>query len=117
MRVLRATAVILAVSAVGAANAAAQAVPGETQGPEPKIFSQTGAPDLGGAHIPIYAECVAAPIGASECTVRLVLEVEGEVVFDEVRTIPVNEDGIVEPALVRAIRDRVLRSGEAAAAA
>ena len=93
------------------APAGAQAVPGETQGPEPKIFSQTGGPDLGGAHIPIYAECVAAPIGASECTVRLVLEVEGTVVFDAVRTIPVNEDGIVEPVLVRAIRDRVVRSG------
>ena len=102
---------VLLASTVVVAQAAAQAVPGETQGPEPKIFSQTGAPDLGGAHIPIYAECLAAPIGATECTVRLLLEVEGEVVFDAVRTIPVNEDGIVEPALVRAIRDRVMRSG------
>ena len=111
MRLPKAVTAVLLVCAAFAAQAAAQAVPGETQGAEPKIFSQTGAPDLGGAHIPIYAECVAAPIGASECTVRLVLEVEGEVVFDAVRTIPVNEDGIVEPVLVRSIRDRVMRSG------
>src|SRR4051794_17816503 len=110
-RVLPATAMLLAVLAVGTSQAAAQSVPGETQGPEPKIFSQSGALDLGGAHIPIYAECVAAPIGATECTVRLVLEVEGDVVFDAVRTIPVNEDGIVESALVRALRDRAAHSG------
>src|SRR4051794_13264365 len=116
-RVLPATAMLLAVLAVGTSQAAAQSVPGETQGPEPKIFSQTGAPDLGGAHIPIYAECLAAPIGASECTVRLLLEVEGDVVFDAVRSIPVNEDGIVDPVLVRAVRDRGMRSGRTKPAA
>lgn len=98
-------------AAVPTAAARGDSFPPTPQTAEPQIFSQSGVPDVVGGGIPVYAECTAAPIGATECTVRLVLEVEGETVLDVVRTIPVNDVGIEERADVRKVRDRVMKAG------
>jgi hypothetical protein len=85
----------------------------QDQGPYPDVFAQPGGLDLVGSSEWILAECTRPATGASACSVRLVLEVEGRVTFDQMMDIAVDETGpgLQLQADVSAIRNAQLRRG------
>ena len=103
----------LLVALLGPAGSARAQDPGVPQGPYPDVFAQPGGLNVVSSAERIYAECMRPATGASVCSVRLVLEAEGGVVFDRLVDIPVDEEGtgLVTEADVSAIRDAQLRRG------